>query len=98
MNSFFINTTKNLNSKPTKTSVLMDVGHINYDFDSHNSIEKLQEFFPNIISGDFDFKEVFLEDVKKDTLKLIVRKSSTNGSTSEIVLKQNVKVQYVFHS
>ena len=68
MNSFFINTTKNLNSKPTKTSVLMDVEHITYDFDSYNSIEKLQEFFPNIISGDFDFKEVFLEDVKSQKI------------------------------
>ena len=58
MNSFFINTTKNLNSKPSKTFGLTDVDHITSDYDSH-SFEKLHEFFPNINSGDFAFKEFF---------------------------------------
>ena len=40
--------------------------HLNLNiFDNHISIKKIREYFQDINYGDFDFKEVSLEDVKK---------------------------------
>ena len=44
------------------------------------SIKKIKEYFPNIVSGDFNFQEVSREDVKKEIITLNVKKFSTNGS------------------
>ena len=58
MNNFFMNITKNLNSKPYKDSSLTDINGITSNFDNHISTKKIKESSPNTVSGDFNFQKV----------------------------------------
>ena len=66
------------------------------NFDNHVSTKKIKESFPSIVSSDFNFQEVAREDVKKEIINLNVKKSSTNGSIPETILKQCVGVYLPF--
>ena len=66
------------------------------NFDNHLSIKKIKEFFPSIVSGNFNFQEVARDDVKKEIINLNVKKSSTNGFIPAKILKQCVDVYLPF--
>ena len=74
MNNFFINVTKNLNLKSYKDLSLTDINEITSNFDNHISMKKINEYFPNIVSGDFNFQEISRENVKKEIINLDVKK------------------------
>ena len=75
MNDFFINIIKNLNLKRYKDSYLTAIDEITSNFDNHVSIKKIKESSPNIVSGNFNFPEVCMKDIKKEIINLNVKKS-----------------------
>ena len=96
MNNFFINITKNSNLKPYKDSSLTNINEITSNFNNYISIKVTKEFFPNIVSDNFNFQEVAREGVKKEIINLNVKNSLTNGPIPAIILKQCVDVYLPF--
>ena len=74
----------------------MDIEQITSIFNKHVNIKKIREFFPGIISNDFEFAEVTEEDVKKEVFKLNTKKSSTSSPVPATVLKQSVEPTSLF--
>ena len=77
MNKFFINTTKKLNIIPFKNSSDTDINQITSFFKNHVSIRKIQEYFLHIEANDFNFRQLYLKEVKLEILNLNIKKSST---------------------
>ena len=73
MNNFSINITRNLNLKPYKDSSLTDVNEIISNVDNNISIKKIKKYSPNMVCGDFNFQELFWEDIKKEIINLIAK-------------------------
>ena len=74
MNKFFINTIKKLNLKPFKNSSDNDINQITSVFKNHVCIKKIQQFFPNIETIDFNFRQVSLKEVKSEISNLNIKK------------------------
>ena len=87
MNRFFTIINKKLDFELYKNSRLSDVDSFTSTFDNQISIKKIREYFPDIGYGDFHFTRVSLEDLKKETLHLNVKRPSAKGSIPTRVLK-----------
>ena len=59
-------------------------------------MKKIKWYFPNTVSGDFDFQEDSREDVKNKIINLNVKKSSTNGFIPATILNQYGDVDLPF--
>ena len=92
MNNYSINITKNLDLKSSKKCTTKYLNSILSEFDDHISIKNIKEFFPDINVNDFDFETITMEDIKKETLNLNIKKSSTSGSIPATVLKQSLDI------
>ena len=93
MNNFI---TKHLNLKPHTASNTMNIEQITSAFNSHISIKKIREVFPEIGLNNFEFTNVTAGNVKKEVLKLNIKKSSTSGSIAATILKKSVKTYLPF--
>ena len=96
INRFFINIAKKLHLRLYKNSTLTVVNSTTPNFDNHVSIKKIQEYFPDINYGGYNFTEVTLEGVKNEILNLNVTKSSINASKLATVLNQSTEIHVPF--
>ena len=74
MNNFFINISQNLNLKSYKDSSRTDFNGIISNVENHISIKKIKASFSKIIPGNYNFQEVYREDVKRELINLNVKK------------------------
>ena len=84
MNDYFINVMRTLNLKKHFSASNGDPS----EFDSHISIKMIHEKYPEIFPECFKFNLVSVDDIKKETENLNIKKSSTYGSISASILKQ----------
>ena len=74
-----------------------DIDEITKHFDDHISVCKIKEAHSEILQEDnFSFKMVFMDEVKKEVLKLNSKKSSTYGAIPASILKQTIEVHFKY--
>ena len=96
VNGYFINITKALNLKPYKCSNTKNINEIISTFDHHISISKIKEYFPDAFNNNFEFTEVFQDEVKNEFLHLNLKNSSTSSSIPATILKQPIEIHLPF--
>ena len=72
----------------------MNINEIISTFDNHISIKKITEYFPRVHHR---FTEVSQDEVKKEVLRLNVKKSSKNSSIPATILKQSVEIRVLLN-
>ena len=95
MNNYFLNITENLDLRPSTVSNTSDIDKITKHFDGHINVWKIKEgySYSEILQEDnFNFKMVFIDEIKKVVLKLNSKTSSTYGTISASTLKQSIEV------
>ena len=79
--------------KPSTVPNTNDIDEITKCFDGYISVCKIKETYRKILQEDnFNFKMVFMDEVKKVVLKLNSKGSSTYDAISESILKQSIEV------
>ena len=75
MNNYFINYTKNLDSKYSTVPNTSEIDEITKLFDDHISVYQIKEPYSEVLQKDnFGFKMVSMDEVKKVVLKLNSKK------------------------
>ena len=93
MNNYFINYTKNLDSKYSTFPNTSEIDEITKLFDDHISVYQIKEPYSEVLQKDnFGFKMVSMDEVKKVVLKLNSKTSSTNGAIPASILKHSIEV------
>ena len=96
VNDYFVSIMKPLNLKPYKCSNTKNINEIISTFDHHTSFNKIKEYFPDAFNNNFEFTEVFQDEVKNEFLHLNVKNSSTSTSIPATILKQPIEIHLSF--
>ena len=84
MNKYFVNITKTLRLKRSKKYGTNDIGILTSQFKDHARIKKIKLSYLEIVPDIFKFTLVSSEDVKKEIMKLNVKKDSTSTNFKAI--------------